>query len=67
MLFHKPLAGIILILALVLTQGCIVTRGTVGEPLQEQRHIGHQERHNDHGRSRFIDRCPGSDCPRQRS
>ena len=36
MLFFKPLAGIILILALVLTQGCIVTRGTVGEPLQEK-------------------------------
>ena len=34
MLFSKPLAGIIIVLALVLTQGCVVTRGTIGEPLQ---------------------------------
>ena len=32
MLF-KPLAGVILVL--VLTHGCIVARGTIGEPLQE--------------------------------
>ena len=36
MLFSKPLAGIIIVLALVLTQGCVVTRGTIGEPLQEE-------------------------------
>lgn len=36
MLFFKPLAGIIVVLALVLNQGCVVTRGTVGEPLQEE-------------------------------
>ena len=36
MLFSKPLAGITLLLALVLTQGCVVTRGTIGEPLQEE-------------------------------
>ena len=36
MSLFKPLAGIVLILALVLTQGCIVTRGTIGEPLQEE-------------------------------
>jgi hypothetical protein len=36
MLFFKPLAGIIIILALLTIQGCVVTRGTVGEPIQEE-------------------------------
>lgn len=36
MLFCKPLAGIIIVLTLALLQGCVVTRGTVGEPLQEE-------------------------------
>jgi len=35
-LFPKPLAGIIIVLTLALTQGCVVTRGTIGEPLQEE-------------------------------
>lgn len=34
MSFVKQLAGIILVL--VLNQGCVVTRGTVGEPIQEE-------------------------------
>ncbi|MEK7235691.1 MAG: outer membrane protein assembly factor BamE [Nitrospirota bacterium] len=33
MLFVKQLAGIIIVL--VLTQGCVVSRGTIGEPIQE--------------------------------
>ena len=33
--YFKPLAGIIIILSLVFTQGCVVARGTLGEPLQE--------------------------------
>ena len=36
MLFHKPLVGSIIVLALVILQGCVVTRGTVGEPIQEE-------------------------------
>jgi len=36
MLFFKPLAGIVIVLTLVLLQGCVVTRGTVGEPIQEE-------------------------------
>ena len=38
MLFFKPLAGIIIVLTLTLAllQGCVVTRGTVGEPIQEE-------------------------------
>ncbi len=36
MLFFKPLAGIIIVLTLALLQGCVVTRGTVGEPIQEE-------------------------------
>jgi hypothetical protein len=36
MLFFKPLAGIVIILTLALLQGCVVTRGTVGEPIQEE-------------------------------
>jgi hypothetical protein len=35
-LFHKPLAGVIIVLALVILQGCVVTRGTVGEPLKDE-------------------------------
>ena len=33
MSFAKQLAGIIIVL--ILTQGCVVTRGTIGEPIQE--------------------------------
>ncbi|MEK6642208.1 MAG: hypothetical protein AABZ17_16220 [Nitrospirota bacterium] len=36
MLFFKPLTGIIIVLSLALLQGCVVTRGTVGEPIQEE-------------------------------
>ena len=36
MLFFKPLAGIVIVLTLALLQGCVVTRGTVGEPIQEE-------------------------------
>ena len=36
MLLFKPLAGIILVVTWALLQGCVVTRGTVGEPLQEE-------------------------------
>jgi len=36
MLFLKPLAGIVIVLTLALLQGCVVTRGTVGEPIQEE-------------------------------
>ncbi len=36
MLFFKPLTGIIIVLTLALLQGCVVTRGTVGEPIQEE-------------------------------
>ena len=36
MLFFKPLAGIVIALTLALLQGCVVTRGTVGEPIQEE-------------------------------
>jgi len=36
MLLFKPLAGIIIVLTLALLQGCVVTRGTVGEPIQEE-------------------------------
>ena len=35
MSLFKPLTGIIIVLSLVLTQGCVVGRGTIGEPLQE--------------------------------
>jgi hypothetical protein len=35
-LFFKPLVGIVIILALAMTQGCVVARGTIGEPLQEE-------------------------------
>lgn len=33
MSFAKQLAGIIIVL--IMTQGCVVTRGTIGEPIQE--------------------------------
>ena len=36
MLFFKPLAGISIVLTLAMLQGCVVTRGTVGEPIQEE-------------------------------
>jgi hypothetical protein len=36
MLFFKPLASIVIVLTLALLQGCVVTRGTVGEPIQEE-------------------------------
>jgi hypothetical protein len=36
MLCFKPLAGIVIALTLALLQGCVVTRGTVGEPIQEE-------------------------------
>jgi hypothetical protein len=36
MFFFKPLAGIVIVLTLALLQGCVVTRGTVGEPIQEE-------------------------------
>jgi hypothetical protein len=36
MLFFKPLAGIVIVLTLALLQGCVVSRGTVGEPIQEE-------------------------------
>ena len=35
MSLFKPLAGIVIVLSLVFTQGCVVARGTIGEPLQE--------------------------------
>ncbi|RPH77425.1 MAG: outer membrane protein assembly factor BamE [Nitrospiraceae bacterium] len=35
-LFFKPMTGIIVVLAMTLLQGCVVTRGTVGEPFQEE-------------------------------
>jgi hypothetical protein len=35
-LFNKPLVGITIALALVIFQGCVVTRGTVGEPFKEE-------------------------------
>ena len=36
MFFFKPLAGIVIVLTLALLQGCVVTRGTVGDPIQEE-------------------------------
>jgi hypothetical protein len=36
MFFFKPLVGIVIVLTLALLQGCVVTRGTVGEPIQEE-------------------------------
>jgi hypothetical protein len=34
--FFKPLAGMIIVLTFALLQGCVVTRGTVGELIQEE-------------------------------
>ena len=36
MLLFKPLTGIIIVLTLALLQGCVVARGTVGGPIQEE-------------------------------
>jgi len=36
MLFFKPLAGIVIILALVLNQGCAFSRGTLGEDIRSE-------------------------------
>lgn len=36
MLLNRPLVGMILVLVLVILQGCVVTRGTVGEPFKEE-------------------------------
>ena len=36
MFIFKPLSGIVIVLTLALLQGCVVTRGTVGEPIQEE-------------------------------
>ena len=36
MLFSKPLAGIIIVLALVITQGCAFSRGTLGEDIRSE-------------------------------
>ena len=36
MLFFKPLAGIVIVLALVITQGCAFSRGTLGEEIRSE-------------------------------
>ena len=36
MLFLKPLSGIVIILALVMTQGCAFSRGTIGEDIKSE-------------------------------
>lgn len=36
MLFFKPLAGIVIVLALVITQGCAFSRGTLGEDIRSE-------------------------------
>ncbi len=36
MLFLKPLTGIVIILALVMTQGCAFSRGTIGEDIKSE-------------------------------
>ena len=36
MLFFKPLAGMIIVLALVMTQGCAFSRGTLGEDIRSE-------------------------------
>ena len=36
MLFFKPLAGIVIVLALVITQGCAFSRGTLGEDIRAE-------------------------------
>jgi hypothetical protein len=35
-LFLKPLTGIVIILALVMTQGCAFSRGTIGEDIKSE-------------------------------
>jgi hypothetical protein len=35
-LFLKPLSGIVIILALVMTQGCAFSRGTIGEEIKSE-------------------------------
>jgi hypothetical protein len=35
-LFFKPLAGIVIVLALVITQGCAFSRGTLGEDIRSE-------------------------------
>ena len=36
MLLFKPLAGIIIVLALIMTQGCAFSRGTLGEDISSE-------------------------------
>ena len=36
MLFLKPLTGIVIILALMMTQGCAFSRGTIGEDFKSE-------------------------------
>ncbi|MEK7761563.1 MAG: hypothetical protein AAB433_08285 [Nitrospirota bacterium] len=36
MLFLKPLTGIVIILALMMTQGCAFSRGTIGEDIKSE-------------------------------
>ncbi len=36
MVFLKPLTGIVIILALVMTQGCAFSRGTIGEDIKSE-------------------------------
>ncbi len=36
MLLFKPLAGIIIVLALIMTQGCAFSRGTLGEDIRSE-------------------------------
>ena len=36
MLFFNPLAGVVIVLALVMTQGCAFSRGTLGEDIRSE-------------------------------
>ena len=36
MVFFKPLAGIVIVLTLVITQGCAFSRGTLGEDIRSE-------------------------------
>ena len=36
MVFYKQLAGIVIVLALVMTQGCAFSRGTLGEDIKSE-------------------------------
>lgn len=36
MLFFKPLAGIVIVLVLVMAQGCALSRGTLGEDIKSE-------------------------------